>query len=157
ALAVALAVGTVVAIATAVQSVPANAQTLGGAFSTSGNQSFTSPQKLQFLRTVAHLVPDSAVVADNPIEGTAFLWALTGTHVLFPQVNPSSNSQDLAYLAGNLVRISQDPWVCDLVRTYGVGYMVVAPDLYMNPWPRAFFAGIADPSNKPGFRLMAAE
>jgi hypothetical protein len=102
-------------------------------------------------------VPGSALVADNPIEGTAFLWSLNGTHVLFPQVNPSSNTRDLAYLAGNLVKIGQDPRACELVRTYGVGYMVVAPDLYLSPWPQAFFAGIADPGHKPGFRLMAAD
>jgi hypothetical protein len=156
ALAVPLAVGAVVATATAVQSIPDNAQIVGREFSTSGDQAFTSPQKLEFLQTVARLVPGSALVADNPIEGTAYLWALTGTRVLFPQVEPSSN-RDMAYLAGNLVKIGRNPRVCDLVRQYDIGYMVVAPDLYLNPWPEAFYAGIANPDHKPGFRLLAAD
>jgi hypothetical protein len=156
ALAVPLAVGTVVATAVAVQGVPDNAQTVGREFSTSGDEAFTSPQKLQFLQAAARMVPSSALVADNPIEGTTYLWSLSGTHVLFPQVDPSPD-QNLAYLAGNLVKIGHNSRVCDLVRRYGIGYMVVAPDLYMNPWPQAFYAGIADPNHRPGFRLMAAD
>ena len=157
ALAVLFAVGTAVAVATAIQSVPHNAQVVGKEFSTSGDQAFTSPQKIQFLRTVARLVPGSALVADNPIEGTAYLWALTGTRVLFPQVGPRSSGHDMAYLAGNLVKIGQDPRVCALVRQHGVGYMVVAPDRYPNLGPRAFYAGIANPGHKAGFRLLAAD
>jgi hypothetical protein len=157
ALAVPLAVGTVVATATAVQGVPDNAQTVGSEFSTSGDQEFTSPQKLQFLETVARLLPRSALVADNPIEGTAYLWALTGTRVLFPQVKPPGG-KDLADVAGNLVKIGQKPQVCDLVRQYGIGYMVVAPAEYPSPKSvAAFYAGIANPNHEPGFRLMAAD
>jgi hypothetical protein len=156
ALAVPLAVGTVVATATAVQAVPDNAQVVGNEFSTSGDQAFTSPQKLQFLEAVARLVPGSALVADNPIEGTAYLWALTGTRVLFPQVEPSAD-QDLALLAGNLVKIGENPRVCDLVRQYDIGYMIVAPDKYLSPWPEAFYHGIANPDHKRGFRLVAAD
>jgi hypothetical protein len=156
ALAVPLAVGVVVATATAVQAVPDNARVVGNEFSTSGDQAFTSPQKLQFLAAVARLVPSSALVADNPIEGTAYLWALTGTRVLFPQVEPSGDV-NLALLAGNLVTLGQNPRVCDLVRQYDIGYMIVAPDEYLSPWPEAFYHGIANPSHKRGFRLLAAD
>jgi hypothetical protein len=156
ALAVPLAVGTVVAAATAAQSVPDNAHIVGREFSTSGDQAFTSPQKLQFLQAAARIVPSSALVADNPIEGTAYLWSLSGTRVLFPQVDPPAD-RNMAYLAGNLVKIGHNSRVCDLVRQYGVGYMIVAPDLYLNPWPQAVYAGIANPNHRPGFRLMAAD
>jgi hypothetical protein len=150
-----LAVGTVVAAVAAAQSVPGNAGVVGSAFSTSGDQAFTSPQKLQFLQTVARLVPTSALVADNPVEGTTYLWSLSGIHVMFPQVSPSPNA-DLAYLAGNLVKIGHNPRVCDLVRQYGIGYMVVAPDEY--PFgPGGFYAGIANPGHKRGFRLLSAD
>jgi hypothetical protein len=144
-------------VVAATQSVPNNAQIVGREFSTAGDEALTSPQKLQFLQTVSRLVPSSAVVADNPVDGTAYLWALTGTHVLFPQLNPSTNGQDMAYLAGNLVQLGKNPRVCDLVRRYGVGYMVIAPDLYVNPWPQGFYAGVAYPSHESGFRLMAAD
>jgi hypothetical protein len=156
ALAVPLAVGTVVATAAAVQSVPDNAHIVGREFSTSGDQAFTSPQKIQFMQAVARMVPSSALVADNPIEGTAYLWSLSGTHVLFPQVDPSGD-KDLAYLAGNLVNIGHNSRVCDLVRQFGIGYMMVAPEVYVAPWPKAFYAGIANPGHRSGFRLVAAD
>ncbi len=160
ALAVPLAVGVVVAVPAAIQSVPRNAHTVGSLFNTSGDANMVSASKLQFLQTVARLVPASALVANNPFDGTAFLFALSGTRVLFPQMGLSS---DLTYLAHNLVRLGQDQRVCDLVRSYDIGYMVVAPDdALINrklPWVRAelgWYPGIADPGANPGFRLMAS-
>jgi hypothetical protein len=78
--------------------------------------------------------------------------------VLFPQLNLSS---DLGYLAQNLVQLGQDQRVCDLVRRYAVGYLMVAPDDYLTtpdaPGVRAelgWYAGVADPGPHPGFRLL---
>jgi len=161
ALAVPLAVGAVVAVAAGVQSVPANAQTIGKNYSTVGDQMFTSPAKLRFLRTVARLVPGSALVADNPFGGTALLWALTGIHVLFPQAGQPAHNHDMVYLAHDLVQLDQNPVACDLVRRYGVGYMVIAPDDYQNPWQQrgtpGFYDGVVYPTRDPGFRLIAAD
>lgn len=157
ALAVPLTVGTVVGVAAAAQSVPANAQVVGSAFSTVGDQAFVGPQKLQFLRTVARVVPRSALVADNPIDGTSYLFALTGTRVLFPQMNPLSNNSNMTYLAANLVQVADNPQVCDLVRRYGVGYMVVAPDDYVSSWAHWFYRGVGYPAGDPGFRLIDAD
>jgi hypothetical protein len=157
AMALPLAVGAGVAVTTAVQSLPANASVVGWGFSTSGNQELTSPKKLQFLQTVARLVPGSAVVADDPFAGSAYLFALSGRRVLFPQMAPSY-SQDLIYLAHNLARLSQDPLVCNLVRRYAVGYMLVAPDNYLEKSQLpGFYGGVAYPAEASGFRLMAAD
>ncbi|MGH3305330.1 MAG: DUF6541 family protein [Streptosporangiaceae bacterium] len=155
ALAIPLAVGAVVAAATAVQSVPRNASIVGLQFN---DDKLVGPAKLQFFQSVVRLVPASALVADNPFEGTSFLFALSGTHVLFPQLNPSSNNAEMSYLASNLVQLSRNPRACDLVRRYGVGYMVIAPDYFFqgsgNP---GFYKGVANPARKSGFRLMAAD
>jgi hypothetical protein len=163
AIAVPLAVGVVIAGATAVQGVPRNASTVGLQFNSSGDETLVSRSKVQFLQTVARLVPSSALVAENPFDGTAYLFALSGTRVLFPQMNQSTNP-DVVYLAHHLVDLGQDTRVCDLVRQYGVGYMVVAPDDFLTrpskPGVRAeleFYAGVAYPGADPaGFRLIAS-
>jgi hypothetical protein len=167
ALAVPLALGSLVTGATAVQSVPRNVHTVGLQFNTSGDETLVSSAKLQFLQTVGRLVPPSALVADNPFDGTAYLFALTGTHVLFPQLSQSIY-QDPTYLAGNLVQLSHNPRACDLVRQYGVQYMVVAPDDFITEQALhgtsavqvraelAYYAGVAYPVPHSGFKLMAS-
>jgi hypothetical protein len=155
ALAVPLAVGTVVAVGTAVQSVPNNANTVGHGFSTSGDYAFVSPAKAQFLAAVARTVPANAVVADNPFAGTAYLYTLAGTRMLFPQVGPTSNNKLMSYLAANLVQIAHNPEACSLVRDYGVDYMVIAPDNYLSPRQMpGFYSGVVNPGKDSGFRLI---
>jgi hypothetical protein len=157
-LALPVALGTVVAVGTAAQAVPDNAKTVGAQFSTSGANTFVSAAKLQFLQTVARLVPASALVADDPFEGTAYLYSLSGTHVLFPQAGTGSDNIELTYLAQHLVRLGKDPMACALVRQYGIGYMIVGPDDYLakDQLP-GFYGGVADPGRDPGFRLLAAD
>jgi hypothetical protein len=167
AVALPLAIGVVVAAATAAQSVPRNAHTVGKEFNTSGDEELVSSSKVEFFQTVARLVPPSALVADNPFEGTAFLYAMTGTRVLFPQLNPSASTAD-GYLARNLVRLGQDPEVCNLVRRYDVQYMVVAPDEWLSKQQQdgpnrvdvlaelGWYPGVAYPVSDSGFRLVAS-
>jgi hypothetical protein len=154
ALAIPLAIGTAVATGTAVQSVPANAYTVSLQFN---DHRLVGPAKLQFFKTVARLVPPSDLVADNPFDGTSFLYVLDGTRVLFPQLNPSSNNADTSYLAANLAQLGKNSRVCDLVRQYDVHYMVIAPDYFWlgsgNP---GSYAGVADPEGRSGFQLMAS-
>jgi hypothetical protein len=158
ALALPVALGTVVAVATAAQAVPDNAKTVGAQFSTSGAYTFVSAAKLQFLQTVARLVPASALVADDPFEGTAYLYSLSGTRVLFPQAGTGTDNAELTDLAHNLVRLGKDPVTCALVRRYGVGYMVVGPDDYLAKQQLpGFYGGVANPGRNSGFRLLAAD
>jgi hypothetical protein len=158
ALVVPVAVGVVVVAATATQAVPDNATTVGSEFSTSGLQTFISPAKLQFLQTVARLVPSSALVADDPFEGTAYLYSLSGTRVLFPQAGVGTDGTELTYLAHNLVQLGTNPRVCALVRRYGVGYMLVGPDDYLAKVQLpGFYGGVTYPGRDSGFRLMAAD
>jgi len=163
ALAVPVALGAVATAATAVQSVPHNVQTVGLQFNTSGDEKLVNSSKIQFLQSVARLVPASSLVADDPFDGTAYLFALSGTRVLFPQLFPNNQSDDPSYLARNLVRLGQDQRACDLVRRYAIGYMVVAPeDFFLNPnTPDAradlpWYAGVAYPGANSGFRLIAS-
>ncbi len=153
-----LVVGAAVAAMTAVHGVPGNAYAVGARFSTDGLASFYTPAKVQFLQTVARVIPRSALVADDPYQGTAYLYALSGTHVLFPQISPPTNDGNMFYLAQHLVHLSQDPRACSLVRTYGVGYMIIAPDNYLhNRDLPGYYAGVTAASPGPGFRLVATD
>jgi hypothetical protein len=156
ALAVPVALGALATAATAVQSVPHNVHTVGFLFSTSGDERLVSRSKIQFLQTVARLVPPSAIVADNPFDGTAYLFAMSGTRVMYPQLTPSTD-ENVVYLARNLVQLRHDPLACDLVRRYGVGYMVTAPDTFRANYQADYYAGIADPAPDSGFRLIASD
>jgi hypothetical protein len=156
AVALPLAIGAVASAATAAQSVRPNAATVASAFNTSGDEELVSPSKLQFFQTVARLVPSSALVADNPAGGTAYLFALSGTRVLYPQMAPGSNDTAMSYLARNLVQLGRNPQVCDLVRHYGVNYMVIAPETYVRFGAHGFYTGVVDPGRAPGFRLIAS-
>jgi len=82
--------------------------------------------------------------------------------VLYPQLSESPE-EDVIYLAQHFVRLGQDPRACALVRRYGVGYMVVAPDNFLtnlaSPGVRAeltFYSGVAHPSANSGFQLIAS-
>jgi hypothetical protein len=77
--------------------------------------------------------------------------------VLFPQLNPASNSADLSYLAANLVQLRHNSRACDLVRRYDINYMVIAPDTFPpgNGTP-GFYKGVADPAPKASFLLVAS-
>jgi hypothetical protein len=158
ALALSLVIGAALALLTAVHGIPGNARTVGGTFSTSGFSVFVNPAKLQFLEDVSRLVPASAVVADSPYSGTAYLYALSGIRVLFPQISDNLNNHDMIYLQENLVHVSQDPHACELVRRYDVGYMIIAPDDYLGKrlQPGNYY-GVADPAPDSGFRLIAAD
>jgi hypothetical protein len=157
ALALPLALGTAVAAATAGMSLSRNAYAVGARFSTDGLAIFDTPAKIRFLQTVAHIVPSSALVANDPNQGTAYLFALSGTRVLFPQVGAPVNNQNLTYLAHNLVHLAQNQRACDLVRRYEVGYMVIAPDDYLHRRDKpGFYYGVVDPSPGSGFRLISS-
>jgi hypothetical protein len=153
-----LVIGAAVVLITAVHGVPGNAYAVGARYSTAGLIKFDTPAKVEFLQTVARLVPSSALIADDPYQGTAYLYALTGTRVLFPQIGPTTDSLDMIYLAQHLVHLNRDQRACNLVRQYGVGYMVFEPDNYLHKVDLpGFYSGAADPAPGAGFRLIAAD
>ncbi len=82
------------------------------------------PAELAFYSRIADRIPDGTVVANNPWDGSAMLWALTGTRVLFPQLNQSTWSDEQRYLAQHLHEAARNPKVCRLANELDVGYVV---------------------------------
>lgn len=156
--AVTISLAVVVAGLAALRGVPNNALVLGKEFSTAGDHNLVGPQKRDFFRAVDGHVPSKALVANDPFDGTAALWSLTGTRVLFPQVDPTANNKQMSYLAQHLVDIHHDSRVCSLVRKYDVNFMVIAPDNYLPKSAQpGFYSGIVDPGSRSGFRLVVSD
>lgn len=115
-------------------------------------------REVAFYSRVAEIVPAGVTVANNPWDGSGMLWALTGTPVLFPQLNPTNWTPGQAYLANRLHTAASDPNVCGIVNAYNVGYVVrgtfdfwTERDLYKN------YPGLTGISGNRGFELVARD
>lgn len=115
------------------------------------------PGQEDFLQHAGELLPEDAVVAQNPWTGNALLWTLTGRKVLFPHLT-GVWSPEQRVIAERLRDAATDPSVCEAVRATGVGYALTGP-LTLWSWdPLArTFPGLDDLVGVPGFELMAED
>jgi hypothetical protein len=96
------------------------------------------------------------MVANNPWDGSALLWALADRRVLFPHLGINT-TDDQNYLAQHLVDASTDPEVCAAANRLHVGFMVIG-DAKFWPWDlrNRDYPGIVDPGTHKGFQLVAS-
>ena len=111
----------------------------------------------RFFSTIKPLIPQDAVVAGNPWDGSTLLWALADRRTLFPHLGTATSPVQW-YLARHLDQIATDRQVCrEAVRT-GVGYLLIGNSTF---WPgdpeRQRYPGFADPAGRPGFQLLAED
>lgn len=117
-----------------------------------------STREVAFYRRVADEVPPGVVVANNPWDGSGMLWALTGTPVLFPQLNPTDWNPGQAYLARRLNMAARDPKVCEIANTYNVGYVIRGTfDFWVDRELYKSYPGLTRISMHPGFKLVARD
>lgn len=115
------------------------------------------PDQAQFLRSAGELIPDDAVVAQNPWAGTAMLWPLTDRQVLFPHLT-GVWSPEQQLIAERLRYAATDPAVCAAVAETGIGYVITAPPTFWQPDPLAEnWPGLDDLEEAEGFELLAEE
>ncbi|MFP5068833.1 DUF6541 family protein [Pseudonocardia nantongensis] len=115
------------------------------------------PQQADFLREAGRLLPEDAVVAQNPWAGTAMLWAMTDRKVLFPHLT-GVWSPDQQLIAERLRDAAADPAVCAAVASTGVGYALTAPPTFWSWDPLAgSFPGLEDLAGAEGFDLLATD
>ncbi|TNC29620.1 DUF6541 family protein [Amycolatopsis alkalitolerans] len=121
-----------------------------------GNRLFDARERAFFAR-IQHELPAGAKVAGNPWNGSVLLWALYDRPVLIPNL-VIATTPDQDYLSAHLIDAAADPRVCEIANRLGVGYLVVTDNLF---WPgspeTAKYPGLADPGNRPGFRLVDAD
>jgi hypothetical protein len=111
-------------------------------------------QMMAFYDRIAREIPDDAVVAGNPFEGSSLLWALENRKVLFPHFrNTTSEEQDL--IAKHLDDLMDDPEVCEAVNDYNVQYLLIGGATFRTADTKwKYYAGLADPFASPGFELV---
>ncbi len=77
--------------------------------------------ELDFIRRIGQELPDDAVVMGDPSNGSAYLWSVTGTQVLYPS-RPRPSSSELRWLGEHADQIEADPRVCEILNRHGVDY-----------------------------------
>lgn len=104
------------------------------------------------IERVVHEVPQGAVVATDPWNGSSLLFALSGvrtttTHVFY------DNTPDLAMLQDHLDEAGRDPQVCDAVRRLEVTHVLDFGDQAFRHEPQPF-PGFDSFATSPGFKLV---
>lgn len=115
------------------------------------------PRARAFFTKIATEIPPGAVVADNPWDGSALLWAVADRKTLFPHVAMISTPEQL-YLAAHLIDVGSDPRVCGIARHLHVGYLLIGDGTFWaDDGRRREYLGFADPVARPGFQLVDAD
>lgn len=115
------------------------------------------PRARAFFTRIAPLIPKDAVVADNPWDGSALLWAVADRRTLFPHVGLNATPDEL-YLAAHLDDVATDPKVCPIARHLHVRYLLLGDgNFWSDDGRRKDYAGLANPVGRPGFRLLDAD
>jgi len=112
------------------------------------------PSGQAFLVRIKDRIPEHAVVANNPWDGSALLWALAGRKPLFPHFDAALSPQQ-GYLAQHLTEAATDPRVCQTARQLVVEYLLIGSSRFWPDDPRRHnYPGLADPQSRLGFELV---
>jgi hypothetical protein len=112
-------------------------------------------RQLAFFDRIRKSIPPGAVVANNPWNGSALLWALGGARVLFPQLNEATWTNDQRYLAAHLDDAATDPAVCRIVQATGVRFLLIGDFRFWRGDKRIeHYPGLGEPVGRPGFALV---
>ncbi|HVV23048.1 MAG TPA: DUF6541 family protein, partial [Pseudonocardiaceae bacterium] len=114
------------------------------------------PAEEAFFAAIKKDIPPDEMVANDPWDGSALLWALADRRVLFPHMGIST-TPDLRYLAAHLVDAATDPRVCAAADRLHVGFLLIG-DATFWPWDGRTknYPGIVDPHGRRGFQLVAS-
>lgn len=111
----------------------------------------------EFYHRVDRVVPDDAVVAANPWDGGALLWALTGTRVLYPHLG-GGWSEAQTYLAKHLNDVASDPRVCEYLERTNVQYLLDGTQrFWISHGGNYAYPGLTRAAQRPGFEVVARQ
>jgi hypothetical protein len=121
---------------------------------TSNTGNLVDSDERAFYNKIKNEIPENAVVASNPWDGSSLIWALINRKPLYPHLQLTL-SPEQKYLAKHLIQLGQDPAVCTDARSLGVSYMLIG-DFNFWPWDAQIkdYPGIVDPGSRPGFELV---
>ncbi len=115
-----------------------------------------SSDELALYKELPSLVPAGEVIADNPWDGSAWAYFVSGRRVLFPAILTGIGA-DNGLLAAKLNQAASDPEVCAAANRLHVRYAINSDELIYLPGNPAnqLFQGIAGLDRAPGFELVA--
>jgi hypothetical protein len=122
------------------------------------NLDLVDPPEQAFFAKVKQLTPPDAMVANNPWDGSALLWALADRRVLFPHLEVVTTA-DQQFLAQHLDDAASDPKVCAAANRLHVGYLLVGDSVFWQAWDDRVkdYPGFRDPGPRDkAFQLIAS-
>lgn len=151
-----VATGALLVLLTSGMYVRDHAEVVSAAYPRAEIATLLPPPQRAFLERVGSLVPPDAVVAQNPWNGSALLWALTGRDVLFPHL-AGAWTDDQRYLAQHLRRAAADPKVCRIADDLGVDFVLTGEARFW-PWDgrKDQYPGLERLTGVPGFESVAS-
>lgn len=143
------------AIAAATVMWPTNSQTTPGrerTYAFSEDSPLLSPNELTLLSRLTAEVPEGAVMANNPWDGSSTAFAIANRRVLFPHAYTGSNA-DRLLLAKMLNQAEPGSEACAAAKRENVGFLLDFGNHYIDPLRPEVndFPGIRVPTNSPAF------
>lgn len=124
---------------------------------------FTSEEQ-RFAEQALSLVPKGALVANEPNDGSAYLYGADGVNLLFRRDTVAKADEDLIELREGLASISSDPEVANAANKLGVRYVLILDKedselpTRFHSYPHADWSGIDGiTEDTPGFKLLLSE
>jgi hypothetical protein len=110
-----------------------------------------------FIKSLAEVLPADATVIGDPFNGSTFIYALTGRHVVYSQYGFADRTADEKFLRSRFRDIHRDPEVCAALKRTGAEYVYLGGAeraRQFNPylqWPGFYNVDVSQ-----GFDLLAS-
>ncbi|WP_342777836.1 DUF6541 family protein [Sinomonas susongensis] len=116
-----------------------------------------SADELALYKKIDDIVPAGSTIADNPWDGSAWAYFVSGRQVLFPHVL-TPWTPDRGIIARMLNQAADNPLVCTAVRRLNVHYALTSDELiYLPGNPSTYrYPGMAGLELAKGFELVAS-
>lgn len=110
-----------------------------------------------FIKSLADVLPADATVIGDPFNGSTFIYALTGRHVVYSQYGFADRTSDEKFLRSRFRDIHRNPEVCAALKRVGAEYVYLGGAeraRQFNPylqWPGFYGVDVSQ-----GFKLLAS-
>lgn len=111
----------------------------------------------EMIRSLPGQLDPGLMVLGDPAAGAAYVQALGGQRSVFPHMTFRGLDTDALYLAKHFSQIRTDPYVCEIVRYYGIGYYYAdAPGRVIDVDPVRRAPGLYGVDVSQGFEEVAS-
>ncbi|GGI47665.1 hypothetical protein GCM10010932_23530 [Agromyces flavus] len=148
-------VAAIAVVGTQFGAVPSMRGDLERSFRLDAQSASVNPDELELFGDVDRLVPEDAVIAGNPWNGSALVYAYTGRRALFPHVGGAYPPAHRAIAEG---LADATPEACEAARELGVTHVIDSDDrmLFVDDARAELYPGLTDlPRDPEGLTLVA--